>query len=341
MTGAVESAARSAGFRVLTPPNVGAVAAIQLIGRIDAILPALGIPSVPVGSVRLVSLLGIDDGVVARWSEEFAELMPHAGGAVVRRLITALEQLGLRRMGERPEIDWPEASGRVEALALAAMGRTMSPRGVDRLLGEPARWRRWDGAAPSQGEVRAASATLCRLIEPPLIVAVGPANVGKSTLLNALARDSISIVSEEAGTTRDHVGALVLLDGLCVRWIDTPGVRPGDVGPIERAAVKAAGEVARAADLVISCGDAASGFLASAPNVGVGVGVLRVATRADLGVVGEAADAQVALPPDGTPDGLAELAGAIRRRLVSDEALAWPGPWLFDERLIATENGVR
>ena len=57
------------------------------------------------------------------------------------------------------------------------------------------------------------------------VVIAGPPNVGKSSLLNALARRDVAIVSEEAGTTRDVIEVHLDLRGLPVIVTDTAGIR--------------------------------------------------------------------------------------------------------------------
>jgi tRNA modification GTPase len=57
------------------------------------------------------------------------------------------------------------------------------------------------------------------------VVIAGPPNVGKSTLLNALSRREVSIVSPNPGTTRDLIEVALDLDGYPVTLIDTAGIR--------------------------------------------------------------------------------------------------------------------
>jgi tRNA modification GTPase len=88
------------------------------------------------------------------------------------------------------------------------------------------------------------------------VVIVGAPNVGKSSLLNALARRDVAIVSDMAGTTRDPIEVHLNLGGYPVILVDTAGLRPeqlGDSGQdkIESEGIRRAVERARDADLTI------------------------------------------------------------------------------------------
>ncbi len=60
---------------------------------------------------------------------------------------------------------------------------------------------------------------------PRRVALVGRPNVGKSSLLNRLAGQERALVDEAAGTTRDPVDELVMLDGSQWRFVDTAGIR--------------------------------------------------------------------------------------------------------------------
>ena len=94
-----------------------------------------------------------------------------------------------------------------------------------------------------------------RLREGLVIAIAGPPNVGKSTLMNQLARRDVAIVSPHAGTTRDIIEVALDLDGYPVTVIDTAGVRETE-DPVELEGVRRARARAREADLVLWLSDA-------------------------------------------------------------------------------------
>jgi len=82
------------------------------------------------------------------------------------------------------------------------------------------------------------------------VAIVGPPNVGKSTLLNALARRDAAITSHIAGTTRDVIEVRMDLGGLPVTLLDTAGLRESD-DEVEAEGVSRAISRARASDIRI------------------------------------------------------------------------------------------
>src|SRR5204862_383959 len=68
------------------------------------------------------------------------------------------------------------------------------------------------------------------------VVLAGQPNVGKSSLLNALAGAELAIVTATPGTTRDKVGETIQIDGVPVHVVDTAGLRDA-VDEVERIGV--------------------------------------------------------------------------------------------------------
>jgi tRNA modification GTPase len=89
-----------------------------------------------------------------------------------------------------------------------------------------------------------------RLRDGLVVTISGPPNVGKSTLMNQLARREVAIVSPHAGTTRDVIEIQLDLDGYPVTVIDTAGIRETD-DPVEQEGVRRARHRAAEADLVL------------------------------------------------------------------------------------------
>jgi len=87
----------------------------------------------------------------------------------------------------------------------------------------------------------------CLLRDGVVVVLAGRPNVGKSSLLNALAGYDAAIVTAVAGTTRDLVREHIELDGLPVQFVDTAGLRDGR-GKVEQEGVRRARQQLTEAD---------------------------------------------------------------------------------------------
>ena len=86
------------------------------------------------------------------------------------------------------------------------------------------------------------------------VVMAGAPNVGKSSLMNALAQNEVAIVTDIAGTTRDRIEHDIDLDGLLIHLIDTAGVRETD-DPVEKIGVERTLQAVETADVVLTLVD--------------------------------------------------------------------------------------
>jgi tRNA modification GTPase len=145
-----------------------------------------------------------------------------------------------------------------------------------------------------------------RVREGLTFVVVGPPNVGKSSLINALAGRDVAIVSDQPGTTRDALEARVVLAGVPATLVDTAGLRNA-ADPVEAEGVRRARARAESADLslvVEACG---------APRVSVAGRVLRIVNKIDLGGT---------VPDDAIGVSALTGAGMARLRACLEEAAA-------------------
>lgn len=108
------------------------------------------------------------------------------------------------------------------------------------------------------------------------VAIIGQPNVGKSTLLNALAGREAAITSEFAGTTRDVIEVRMDVDGLPVILLDTAGLRE-TADPVERKGIDLAVRRAEAADLRVYLLESAD----EAAAITLRPGDLRVVSKAD------------------------------------------------------------
>lgn len=247
------------------------------------------------GRLDLVQAEAVLAVVEARTPAELAAALDRMAGGAGRRLDAVREQLLDILADIEAVIDFSDEH---------------SPDHVT--PGDAAFWAamdaRLDGAAQSLAEVhRHLAGRDATAADLPRAVLVGRPNIGKSSLFNALAQNASALVADEAGTTRDWIGARLENAGIACFLVDLAGIdRSVDIGTVSAAAEAVArAEIARA-DVLIVCRDATDA--GPPPSVPGGIPTVSVLTRAD-----RAADTQ-----DGGAV-TAALATSVRDRRGIDE----------------------
>ena len=157
--------------------------------------------------------------------------------AEIHRLVDELIQLRMLTEAtldfpEEDDVEWLEKAG-----ALARLQQVQQQ--LDRVL-----------ATATQGAM---------LREGLHVVLIGQPNVGKSSLLNALAGEEIAIVTDIAGTTRDTVREHIVLEGVPLHIIDTAGLRDTE-DKVEQIGIERTWQAITRADLALLLVDAAHGL---------------------------------------------------------------------------------
>jgi tRNA modification GTPase len=261
----------------LTPPGRGAVATLRVEGpgavaavegrfrtRSGRRLAAFSIDQIIVG--RFAGDVGED--VVARLCSDGAvEVHCHGGRAALARIEESLAAAGCQRVTWR---DWmrTRCDDPIAAAALAALSEARTERTaailLDQYHGALRRAideiRRDIDRGDASSARRRIDSLLARwelgrhLTRPWSVVLAGRSNVGKSSLMNALAGYGRAIVHHAPGTTRDAVTIATAIDGWPVELCDTAGLRATD-DAVERAGVELAQRRVAGADLVILVAD--------------------------------------------------------------------------------------
>lgn len=188
------------------------------------------------------------------------------------------------------------------------------------------------------------------LIEPWKVVIAGTPNVGKSSLINALAGFQRAIVSEIAGTTRDVVTVPVAFEGWPVELTDTAGLRHAE--GLEAEGIERARRVLREANLIVWVMDSShhEPVLPDAETTSI-VGLPATQWLLVMNKSDQSADWATNIPPGAirvsavTNEGVPELATAIAKRLVPDEPSAGVAvpftPQLADRVVAAHQAFIR
>jgi tRNA modification GTPase len=193
------------------------------------------------GKLDLAEVEALADLIAAETRAQARQALAQLGGALGAR-VERLRAQAMRLLAQaEAEIDFPD-EGDAPQGAIAAMRP-----GIDALASEIAALLD-DGR---RGEI---------LRDGFSVAILGPPNVGKSSLLNRLARREAAIVSDIAGTTRDTLEVRLDLRGLPVVLWDTAGLRALDEAdphaPIEREGMRRARQRAESADLKLIVLDA-------------------------------------------------------------------------------------
>ena len=91
------------------------------------------------------------------------------------------------------------------------------------------------------------------------VVVIGPPNSGKSTLINAIIGEKVSIVNKERGTTRDVVSSSCEIDGIRFIFKDTAGIHETS-NKIEEEGIKLSKKALKSADIVLYLAEKKSDF---------------------------------------------------------------------------------
>lgn len=217
----------------------GGVAVRAAVMRALAGLPGLR-PAEPGEFTRRAFLNGRMDLSAV---EGLADLIDAETEAQRRQAFRQLEG----RLGTLAE-SWRERL--IEALALLEAALDFSDEGDVPLDLEAQAGRIVEAVAAELRRALAEGSRGERLREGFRVVLAGPPNAGKSSLLNAIARRDVAIVSPIAGTTRDTIEVRCDLGGLPVTLTDTAGLRE-TADPLERIGVDRAQAAMRDADLIL------------------------------------------------------------------------------------------
>ncbi|HMO74447.1 MAG TPA: tRNA uridine-5-carboxymethylaminomethyl(34) synthesis GTPase MnmE [Sphingopyxis sp.] len=188
------------------------------------------------GRIDLAEAEGLADLLAAETESQRVQALGHASGHVSRAVAGWQERLLALMAGVEAELNFAD-EGDVE------IGETVAQRAVAGMA----------LLADALGEWLARPAA--EVIADGLsVVIAGPPNAGKSTLINALAKRELAIVSPVAGTTRDVIETALALDGIAMRFSDTAGLRAESGDAIEAIGIDRAKAAVEVADILLWLG---------------------------------------------------------------------------------------
>jgi tRNA modification GTPase len=299
-------------YAVLTPPGTGAIAVLALRGGeawevVRKLFRPVGKPLPDAAKLHVQRLGNLGDGagdevvlLVREVTPEVeVEIHCHGGPQVVRMLSRLFETNGAT------PCEWWQL--RQDDRVLPLLAQAMTLRNATILLDQYHGALRDMIATANLAQVErllALAPVGLHLVTPWKVAIVGRPNAGKSSLMNALAGYSRSVVTATPGTTRDVVRVELAFDGMVIEFADTAGLRDTS-DDLESEGIRRARQAMQQADLVLRLVDATD------PDASHEPGELVAWNKCDLaevpaGCLGFSAVTKV---------GLAELIATIRLRL--------------------------
>lgn len=186
------------------------------------------------GKLSLTQAEGVADIIAARSSQALGAAQEARRGALYRAVTAVADRLADAAAHISAWIDYPEED--VEEVLVSSLGTTL-------------------GECQKELGRLASSYHAGRLVREGISTAiVGSANVGKSTLMNLLAGEEKSIVTEIPGTTRDVVRDVVRVGEVLLDLSDTAGIRQTD-NRVEMLGVAKSLELLDRCDLILAVFD--------------------------------------------------------------------------------------
>ncbi|MDL2406452.1 tRNA uridine-5-carboxymethylaminomethyl(34) synthesis GTPase MnmE [Rhizobium calliandrae] len=243
------------------------------------------------GKMDLVEVEGLADLIAAETEMQRRLAVEHTAG-------------GLSKLYE----DWTDRLTRARALIEAELDFADEddvPGSVSDLV--------WADMVKLQSELseHLAGADFGEIVRDGLkVVIAGAPNAGKSSLMNALARREVAIVTEIAGTTRDVLHIDLNIEGYAVKLYDTAGLRETEE-VVEREGIRRALKTAAEADIILSLAEIGTPAQTDFPEFDGKV--IRIGTKSDIHPIDDGEHYDLCMSSS-TGAGLAEL----HQLLVSD-----------------------